>query len=356
MERKTPLYDLHVSIGGKIVPLAGYLLPVQYEGVIKEHMAVRQDCGLFDVSHMGEVLLEGDNALSALNHLLANDFSGMTDGQVRYSPMLNEQGGSVDDLVVCRIRENRYLLVVNAANQEKDADWMREHLPDGVAMTDVSDNWAQMALQGPRSREILARIAAEEDIPRKYYHFNSKATVAGIDCMLSRTGYTGELGYEIYTAPENAAILFQRLLDEGATPCGLGARDTLRLEASMPLYGHEMTDDISPMEAGLGWAVKADTHDFVGREAMLRRGVPRTRIGLQMTGKGIAREKQDVYLGEERIGHVTSGTHLPFLGGAYAMALVKTGRVQEGDSVEVDVRGRRVAARVVPLPFYKRAK
>lgn len=356
MERKTPLYDLHVELGGKIVPFAGYLLPVQYPtGVIQEHMCVRQAAGLFDVSHMGEVLFEGAGALEALNRLMANDMTGMVDGQVRYSPMLNQRGGIVDDLVVCRFCQDRYMAVVNAANREKDVHWMREHLSGDVVMTDVSDQWAQLALQGPLSRQILAKLADEEAFPRKYYHFAPEVEVAGVKCILSRTGYTGELGYELYCRPEQAEGLFRALLEAGAKPCGLGARDTLRLEAAMPLYGHEMTDEISPLEAGLSWAVKPE-HAFIGREAMLERGTPRTRVGLKVTGKGIAREGQDVFAGEEKIGVTTSGTHLPYLGGAYAMALVDTARAQVGDEVIVQVRGRRVEAQIVPLPFYKRAK
>ena len=356
MERKTPLYDLHVELGGKIVPFAGYLLPVQYpSGVIHEHMAVRERAGLFDVSHMGEVLFDGEGALATLNHLMANDLTTMVDGQVRYSPMLNEQGGIVDDLVVCRIHEHRYMVVVNAANREKDVRWMRDHLLAGTVMADVSDDWAQLALQGPKSKEILLKFLPEDALPKKYYHFVTEVEVAGVLCVLSRTGYTGEWGYELYCHPDEATKLFRALLEAGAEPCGLGARDTLRLEAAMPLYGHEMTDDISPLEAGLAWAVKPE-HEFVGREAMLERGTPRTRVGLKVTGKGIVREGQDVYIGADKIGVTTSGTHLPYLGGAYAMALVDSAHAQAGTAVEADVRGRRVAAEIVPLPFYKRAK
>ena len=356
MERKTPLYALHESLGGRIVPFAGYLLPVQYpSGVIHEHMAVRERAGVFDVSHMGEVLFEGPEALGALNRLMANDLSGMYDGQVRYSPMLNEEGGIVDDLVVCRFSETRYMAVVNAANREKDVAWMRAHLEGNVQMTDVSDDWAQIALQGPRSKDILLTLTDEALIPKKYYSFTPGAEVAGIACILSRTGYTGELGYELYTKPADAEAMFRALREAGAEPCGLGARDTLRLEASMPLYGHEMTDDISPLEAGLAWAVKPE-HAFIGREPMLRRGTPRARVGLKITGKGIAREGQDVFLADEKIGAVTSGTHLPYLGGAYAMALVSSEHAQIGTVLDVDVRGRRVSAEIVPLPFYKRQK
>ena len=356
MERKTPLYDVHVELGGRMVPFAGYLLPVQYpKGVIHEHMAVREGVGLFDVSHMGEVRFEGAGALKALNHLMANDMTGMADGQVRYSPMLNEEGGIVDDLVVCRFDETHYMAVVNAANREKDVSWMRAHLLEDATMTDVSDEWAQLALQGPKSKELLLGFLPEEALPKKYYHFVPEAEVAGVKCILSRTGYTGEWGYELYCRPEDAEALFRALLKAGAEPCGLGARDTLRLEAAMPLYGHEMTDDISPLEAGLAWAVKPE-HEFVGREAMLKRGAPRARVGLNVTGKGIVREGQDVYIGAEKIGVTTSGTHLPYLGGAYAMALVDGKYTDTGTQVEADVRGRRVAAEIVPLPFYKRGR
>jgi len=304
---------------------------------------------------MGEVLFEGPEALGALNRLMANDLSGMYDGQVRYSPMLNEEGGIVDDLVVCRFSETRYMAVVNAANREKDVAWMRAHLEGNVQMTDVSDDWAQIALQGPRSKDILLTLTDEALIPKKYYSFTPGAEVAGIACILSRTGYTGELGYELYTKPADAEAMFRALREAGAEPCGLGARDTLRLEAGMPLYGHEMTDDISPLEAGLAWAVKPE-HAFIGREPMLRRGTPRARVGLKITGKGIAREGQDVFLADEKIGAVTSGTHLPYLGGAYAMALVSSEHAQIGTVLDVDVRGRRVSAEIVPLPFYKRQK
>ena len=195
MERKTPLYDVHMELGGRMVPFAGYLLPVQYpKGVIHEHMAVREGVGLFDVSHMGEVRFEGAGALKALNHLMANDMTGMVDGQVRYSPMLNEEGGIVDDLVVCRFDEAHYMAVVNAANREKDVNWMRAHLLEDVRMTDVSDEWAQLALQGPKSRELLLGFLPEEALPKKYYHFVPEVEVAGAKCMLSRTGYTGEWG------------------------------------------------------------------------------------------------------------------------------------------------------------------
>ncbi|MDL2214107.1 glycine cleavage system aminomethyltransferase GcvT [Clostridia bacterium OttesenSCG-928-O13] len=359
MELKTPLYACHEAAGGKIVPFAGYLLPVQYVGVIDEHMAVRQKAGLFDVSHMGEVLFTGPDALKNMNHLLTNDFTSMVDGRVRYSVMCNEDGGVVDDVLVYRKAEDEYLMVVNAANRHKDVDWMRGHLVGDVKMEDISDDIAQIALQGPRSHEILKKLADEADIPTKYYTFKENVMVAGVKCLVSQTGYTGEHGYELYCDNADAPKLWDALLqagkEEGLIPCGLGARDTLRLEASMPLYGHEMDDTISPMETGLGFSVKMSKDEFVGKEGIGRRGEPEiARVGLKVTGRGIVREHADIYVGDEKIGESTSGTHLPFLGGAYAMALVNKAHAAVGTQVEADVRGRRIAAEVVELPFYQK--
>lgn len=361
MELKTPLYDRHVSGGGKIVPFAGYLLPVQYEtGVIAEHMAVRQKAGLFDVSHMGEVIFKGPDALANINRLLTNDFTGMADGQVRYSPMCNETGGVVDDLIVYRVDETTYMVVVNASNRHKDVAWMKGHLMGEVQFDDISDSVAQLALQGPKAPEILRKLAREEDIPVKYYSFVKEGIVAGVKCVVSKTGYTGEDGYELYCLPGEAPALWDSLLEagkeEGLIPCGLGARDTLRLEASMPLYGHEMSDEITPLETGLGFFVKLAKQSFIGKQALEARAqLTRKRVGLKVTGRGIAREECPVYAGERQIGTVTSGTHCPFLGGAYAMALLEIAHTEIGSAVEIDVRGRKIAAEVIKLPFYKKA-
>lgn len=363
MELKTPLYDAHVKAGGKIVPFAGYLLPVQYgTGVITEHMAVREKAGLFDVSHMGEVLCQGKDALANLQKLLTNDFTNMVDGQARYSPMCNENGGTVDDLIVYKRGDNDYFIVVNAANKDKDYQWMLDHQFGEVTFTDASSQYGQIALQGPKAMEILKKLTAEENIPKKYYHAVFDTEVAGIPCIISKTGYTGEDGVELYLTSENAEKMWDALLeagkDEGLIPCGLGARDTLRMEAAMPLYGHEMDDEISPLETGLKFAVKmGKEEDFIGKKVMEERGEPKiTRIGLKVTGRGIIREHQDIYIGEKKIGHTTSGTHCPFLGYPIAMALVDAGSVEIGNKVEVDVRGRKVEAEVIALPFYKRAK
>ncbi len=358
---KTPLYDIHVASGGKIVPFAGYLLPIQYEtGVIKEHMAVRTQCGLFDVSHMGEILLTGPDALKNLNMLLTNDYTVMEDGQARYSPMCNEQGGVVDDLIVYKVKDGQYFIVVNASNKDKDYEWMKAHVTGDVILEDISSQVAQLALQGPKAMDILRKVAKEEDIPEKYYTCRFDRMIDGMRCVISKTGYTGEDGVEIYISAEHAPKLWNLLLEngreEGLIPCGLGARDTLRLEASMPLYGHEMNDEISPKEAGLGFFVKMDKEDFIGKKAIEERGpLTRKRVGLRVTGRGIVREQQAVYADGRQIGVTTSGTHCPYLGYPIAMALLDIAYKELGTAVEVDVRGRRVAAEVVKMPFYKRS-
>ncbi len=356
--KKTPLYGAHVACGGKMVPFAGYMLPVQYSGVIDEHLAVRKKAGLFDVSHMGEVWIEGPDALANIMNLYTNAFMKLADGRVRYSPMCNEKGGTVDDLLVYRYNENRYLIVVNAANRDKDVAFMKSHLFGDVTLSDVSDEYAQIALQGPFSLDILKKVCKEEDIPAQYYSFKDSVSVAGISCLLSQTGYTGEHGYELYCAAGDATALWEALLEagkeDGLIPCGLGARDTLRLEAAMPLYGHEMNDEISPLETGLNFAVKMTKDDFIGKTALEDRGEPSiTRVGLKITGRGIAREDNKVFFGENEIGHTTSGTHCPYLGGAYAMALIHKEHSEVGTVIDVEIRGKKVSAEVVPLPFYK---
>lgn len=360
MELKTPLYDCHIACGGKMVPFAGYLLPVQYTDVIAEHLAVRHKAGLFDVSHMGEVIISGPDALANINHLYTNDFTNMQDGRVRYSPMCNEAGGVVDDLIVYRMAADRYLVVVNASNRHKDVEWMKAHLIGEVTLEDRSDAYAQLALQGPKSREILAKVMPEDEIPAKYYTFRDDTTAAGAKCLVSQTGYTGEHGYEIYCRPEDAPGIWNALLaagrEEGLIPCGLGARDTLRLEAAMPLYGHEMDDTITPLETGLGFSVKMQKQEFIGKAAIAAKGEPKIkRVGLKVTGRGIVREHCRVFIGADEIGTTTSGTHCPYLGGAYAMALVKPEYAQEGTQVEAEVRGRKIAAEITALPFYKKA-
>lgn len=362
MELKTPLYDTHVKYNGKIVPFAGYLLPVQYEsGVISEHMAVRTKAGLFDVSHMGEIICKGKDALKNLQNLLTNDFTNMVDGQARYSPMCNEEGGTVDDLIVYKYKEDIYYIVVNAANKDKDYKWMLDHKFGDVTFEDMSDSISQIALQGPKSLEILSKLASDENIPEKYYHCIFNAEVDGMKCIVSQTGYTGEDGYEIYLSNEDAPKMWESLMcagkEFGLIPCGLGARDTLRLEAAMPLYGHEMDDTVDPLETGLGFAVKMTKDDFIGKKAIEEKGdFTRKRVGLKVLKRGIIREHEEVYLGEKLIGHTTSGTHCPYLGYPIAMALIDIDYTELGTKVDVLVRGRKIEAEVVKLPFYKKAK
>lgn len=362
MELKTPLYQHHVDLGAKMVPFAGYSMPVQYpSGVIAEHMAVRTAAGLFDVSHMGELLLTGAGVLPFLQLLLTNNMDGMQDGDCRYSPMCNAEGGVVDDLIVYRLSETSYLLVVNASNKQKDVDWITSYLPNDVTMEDQSDMTSELALQGPNSVAIISRLADAALLPQKGYTFVHSLQVAGIDCLVSRTGYTGEDGFELYCKNEDAAALWEALLaagqEYGLIACGLGARDTLRLEAGMPLYGQEMSDVITPKEANLGFFVKMDKPNFIGKEALENAGEPKCRrSGLKLTGRGIAREGAEVYKGDKQIGVVTSGTKLPFVDYAGAMALLDSDAREIGSTVEIDVRGRRIEAEVIKLPFYHRAK
>ena len=356
--RKTPLYQKHVYHGGKMVPFAGYELPVQYNaGVMQEHRAVRERAGLFDVSHMGEVVFSGPDALRNIQSLLCNDYSTLQDGRIRYSPMLNEHGGVVDDVLVYRKSASDYLMVVNAANRHKDVAHILCHRFGDVTIQDISDGICQMALQGPMSEKILQTLCTQ--LPQKYYSFFSSVQISGIECLISRTGYTGEDGFELYTHAQDGETLFDLLYDAGKPfqlqLCGLGCRDTLRLEAAMPLYGHEMDDTISPLETGLGRYVKPDKGDFIGRQALLDAGEPkRARIGLRMIGRGIAREHYPVHCEGRGIGFTTSGTHCPTVG-AVAMALVETPYQERGKTLQVIIRGNPVDAEVVSLPFYKKA-
>jgi aminomethyltransferase len=356
MDLKTPLYDRHVALGAKMISFSGYLLPVQYPaGVIAEHNATRTAAGLFDVSHMGELLFSGKDALPTLNHLLTNDLSPLREGQVRYSPMCNADGGCIDDLLVYRVGPQDYLAVVNAANRRKDADWMGRHLLGDTKMRDLSDSMAQLALQGPRAEEILHRVSGPGAIPQRRHTFVNGVRAGAADCLISRTGYTGEDGFELYLPADQAAALWDLLLEAGGelglVPCGLGARDTLRLEAGMPLYGHELDESITPLEAGLGFAVRTDKEDFIGRQALLAPPA-RKRVGLAVAGRGILRGGEPVFADKTQIGVTTSGTWSPTLGRAVAQALVQTWAAQT--AVESEVRGRPVQADMVALPFYKR--
>ncbi len=363
MDLKTPLYETHVAAGGKVVPFAGYLLPIQYgTGIITEHMAVRKQAGLFDVSHMGEVIYSGPDATANVNKVITNDVTLLQNGDICYSPILNHEGGFVDDCIVYKMNEHKYFIVINASNRHKDVAWFKEQLFGNVVFEDVSDITAEVALQGPNSTEILKRLVAESDIPAGYYTFKENVLLDGIPCLISQTGYTGETGYEIYTANEHITHVWNKLLEVGADlgliPCGLGARDTLRLEAGMPLYGHEMDDTVTPLEIGLGFFVKMEKDGgFVGKEALLAKQPFSTkRVGLKVTGKGIVREHATIYAGDEVVGTTTSGTHSPYFGYGIAMAHLNKKHAKIGTALEVDVRGRRISVEVIKLPFYKKAQ
>ena len=362
MEKKTPLFKWHESHGGRMVSFASYSLPVQYEtGIITEHNAVRKEAGLFDVSHMGEFLISGKDAEKNLQFIFTNDFSNMKSGQVRYTLLCNEEGGILDDLVVYKMDEDRYMLVVNAANKMKDLAWIQSHLKGSCFLEDVSDIMAQIALQGPASKAILNSIS--KSIPEKYYNFIEKAEAGGIPCIISRTGYTGEDGFELYCENDNALPLWEKLLaagkDSNLIPCGLGSRDTLRFEAGMPLYGHEIDETITPFEAGLAFAVKMGKPDFIGKAALSKKTKSmRIRTGLEITGRGIVREKSPVFYQGREIGQTSSCTFCPHLGKAFAMALLerKYAGMGLGTRVEIEVRGRMIEALICKLPFYKREK
>lgn len=357
MAKKTALYDEHVRLGGKIVEFAGWLLPVNYEnGILYEHAAVRTRAGLFDVSHMGEIIFEGKNATEVLQKLVTNSVADMYEGQCRYALMLYPDGGIVDDLIIYKFNSEKYLLVVNAANTDKDYEWIKEHTIKGIAKN-VSEHISQIALQGPLSEKIISKLTDIDKLPKKRYNFVKDVTVAGAKCLVSTTGYTGEAGYEIYLKNEDAVKVYRALSDAGKeygiTPVGLGARDTLRFECAMTLYGHELTKDFKANEVGVDFAVKQGL-GFIGENA-LSGEIEYCRIGLKINDRGIAREHADVFdKNGEKIGFTTSGGFCPTLNGAYAMARVKKEKAYINEMF-VSVRGKPLSASVVALPFYKAA-
>lgn len=370
--RRTPLYERHRAAGARIVEFAGWEMPVQYSGVIDEHRAVRGAAGLFDVSHMGELRIVGPGAEALVQYLTPNDVSKLTAGRAQYSAFLTERGTYVDDLLVYRIGAEEFMIVVNAARADEDFRWASERArqaPDEARdadVEDVSERYALLALQGPRAVEILRPLAAVEGEGGldgvRFYRF-ARGEVDGAPAILSRTGYTGEDGFELYLHPDDAPRIWDRLLDAGGdrglVPAGLGARDTLRLEAGMALYGHDIDDGVTPWEANLGWTVKLDKGDFVGRSALVAQkeaGVERRLMGFEVEGRGIAREGHRVLDGDREVGRVTSGTWSPTFENALGMAYVPADRAEPGTPIEIDVRGRRVAAKVVSLPFYKRPR
>ncbi len=358
--KKTALYDAHIRLGAKMVEFAGYAMPIQYQGIRHEHEMVREKAGLFDVSHMGEIAVIGEGALSFVQRIFTNDFSDMRAGDVRYSPMCYEDGGTVDDVLIYRRSEADFLLVVNAANKDKDFAWMKQNNVWDVRLEDQSDDTALIALQGPKAEAIAEKCF--KALPQIYYSFIETYLSDGADALISRTGYTGEDGFEIFCETEHAPALWETLLEVGGediAPCGLGARDTLRLECAMPLYGQEMDQSVSPIEAGLSRFVKLEKTDaFIGQETLVSQkqsGEYRRRAGLVLTDKGIARQHDSVWLDGRRIGEVTSGTKSITLDASIALALVNAPLTVDTE-VEVEVRGKRLKAKTVKLPFYRREK
>jgi len=356
---RTPLYDTHKNLGAKMVNFGGWDMPVSYSGVLKEHEAVRSKAGLFDVSHMGEIRVEGEEALAFLQHLTCNDLSKAKDGQCQYNILMNEQGGAVDDIIVNRIDEKHFLVCVNASNAEKDWEWMNQHAPKFKAkLENQSADYALIALQGPLASKILSPFADVSTL--KPFHF-AESGFAGKKVLIARTGYTGEDGFEIYCKPDEAAWIWEKLLEEGKPlgllPCGLGARDTLRLEMAYPLYGHELSEELGPLEAGLDWVVKIDKGDFIGKAALLRKkeqGVSPKRVGIMMQEDGIAREGYPLFSGGEKVGRVVSGTYSPSLDKNIACGYVRSDIAKIGAEISVEIRGKKKLAQVLDTPFYKR--
>jgi aminomethyltransferase len=365
--KQTPLNSAHRQLGARMVDFGGWDMPVQYPaGTIEEHLRTRNHAGLFDVSHMGEVDVRGVDAIAFVNRLTSNDVSKLVDGQAQYSALTTPQGTVIDDLLVYRLAGDHLLLVVNASTTEKDWEWIKSHhTGDSVELKNVSADYCQLALQGPDAQTILQKLT---DVPLaeiKYYHF-TPGRVDGIDGIVSRTGYTGEDGFEVYAAADRAEQLWNKILDAGDTgsptgvlPCGLAARNTLRLEAGMALYGNDIDDTTTLLEANLGWICKLDKGDFTGREALAQQkqeGVKRKLVGFEVTERGIARDHQDVVINGERVGQVTSGSPAPFLKKNIGLAYVPVEFANVGQQIQVDVRGKLVGAQIVKTPFYKRAK
>ncbi|MCP8967087.1 glycine cleavage system aminomethyltransferase GcvT [Ectobacillus ponti] len=356
---RTPLYEVYAAYGAKTIDFGGWDLPVQFTSIKEEHEAVRTAAGLFDVSHMGEIEVSGSGSLAFLQRVMTNDAAMLKDGGAQYTAMCYEDGGTVDDLLVYKKGEHDYLLVVNASNIQKDYEWLLAHAAGDVQVVNVSDQMAQLAVQGPKAEAVLQTLTDTPLHEIKFFKFQENVNIQGVSVLVSRTGYTGEDGFEIYCQSEDAVKLWHLLTEAGAKPCGLGARDTLRFEAALPLYGQELTKGITPIEAGIGFAVKVNKEDFIGKavlQGQKEHGAPRKLVGIEMIERGIPRTHYEVFAGEEQIGEVTSGTQSPTLKKNIGLALVDQAYAAPGTEVDVLIRGKRVKAVVIPTPFYKRAK
>jgi aminomethyltransferase len=360
--KRTPLYEQHRIMGARLVEFGGWEMPIQYSGIAQEHQAVRTQAGLFDVSHMGEFKIEGRDAQTFLQHLVPNDVSRLSIHQALYTQLCLPNGNVIDDLLIYSLAEQHYMLVVNAANITKDLTWIQEQAQHftNVVVTDQSDTTALVALQGPATLEILQALAPVSLDAIRYYHCNAD-TIAGIKCIISRTGYTGEDGFELYCAPIDVVGLWNTLLEAGKPygllPAGLGARDTLRLEAGYCLYGHELDEETNPLEARLGWTVKFDCGDFIGRDALIRvkeEGIRKLLVGIELLERGVPRSGYALYSQDRCIGSLTSGGPGLTVQKNIGIGYVELAYATAGQRMDVDIRGKRVAAQVVALPFYKK--
>lgn len=369
MLKRTALFEEHRRLGGKLIDFGGWQLPVQYSGVMDEHLACRTTAGLFDVSHMGEFHVEGKDAEAFLNFLVAHDVARISTGQAQYTVLCDDGGGIVDDLVLYRRSPDRFLVVVNASNTEKDFDHFQEikarfrGATGDLRISNESSRYTQIAIQGRNSQEITRRLTESDLASIRYYGFTEGRLLGSIPALIARTGYTGEDGFELYVPWDSGPEVWRALLEAGTPlglkPCGLGARDTLRLEMKYPLYGNELSHATNPLEAGLGWVVKLDKEDFIGKGPILNlkaKGLSRKLVGLKLLDRGIPRHGYGVFTedGQTRIGEITSGTQSPMLRQAIGIAYVAIPQAKEGSRITVDIRGGKIPAEVVPTPFYKR--
>ena len=357
MAKKTPLYDRHIELGGHVVDFGGYLLPTQYSGINNEHNSVRTKAGLFDVSHMGEFIVSGPDGESFLQKMTVNDVASLSVGQAQYSAMCTKNGNIVDDLLVYK-KENDFMVVVNASNLEKDLDWLNSHKVGQVSIEDVSDQTGLIAIQGPRSRNILQTLTDTNLSNIQFYHF-TEGKVSGMEAIIARTGYTGELGFEIYASSDDIGEIWDAIMDAGAdkglSPAGLGCRDTLRMEMKFALYGNDIDETTNPLEAGLGWITRLRKDDFMGKKALLeaKANVTRRLVCLEMTERAIPRQGCPILMNDESVGIITSGTMSPSLETGIGIGYVDLPFDRSGTELVVDIRGKMKVAIVVKPPFYK---
>jgi aminomethyltransferase len=353
--KRTPLYDIHVTLKAKMVPFAGWEMPVYYSGIMAEHKAVRTSAGIFDIGHMGAVKVSGKNALQYLQKILSNDVLKLEAGSSQYSIILNKSGGVIDDIFVYRLPDH-YMLILNASNTDKDIEWLKKNDSEGVEIIDLKNNLTLLALQGPKSQQILQKIC-DADLKKLGHHKIIKSQISNIGSLISRTGYTGEDGFELFFDRSKAEIIWNKLVGLGVVPCGLGARDTLRLEAGMPLYGHEYNEGITPLETGFSFAVKLDKGDFIGRDSLVvhkEEGFSKHLVGIKLNETGIPRQGQKIFKDGKIIGYITSGTMSPTLKVPIGMGYVRTEYSDIGSAFDVEIRGKHIKAEVAKLPFYKR--